>query len=124
MEVRKTSILQQVMVLFAVAVILIGVFTYISLYLISEHSEKEHTEDRANQLSAEIALAIREYPSHKWLITYWHEHADELDIEYDAEFQSGTETDRKYSLLLSHQPMLRVQYATEEEVAKLPAEDQ
>ena len=67
---------------------------------------------------------IFRYPAHEWLLRYWYEHYDELEIEYDAIYTGGTETEEKYALLTDRHPGFQALYASTADVEALPAEDQ
>ncbi len=121
---HRTSLIAQVVILTTIFIFLTGAVTYESQRIISNSNVTADTEQRASQIAAETMLCIREYPSYRWLLSYCHRHAGEMDIEYDAEYGDGTRTEEKYRLLLSHQPMFHLRYASEEEIVALPEEDQ
>ena len=49
---------------------------------------------------------------------------DELDIEYDADYHAGTETEGKAVLFQSRNPAIRLEYASQQQLEKLSEEDQ
>lgn len=118
------SIIAQVAILFMIGTFVIGLFTHYTQHMIVDINVKKHTEDVAKQVAREVKEAIREYSTYKWLLNYWYEHWDELDIEYDADFQKGTLTEDKCILLESHCPGLFIKYASTEEIEALSEEDQ
>ena len=124
MENKGISLIAQVMILTTIFICLTGVITYESQRLISTGNVSVETEQRASQIAAEMTLCIREYPSYRWLLSYCHQNADELDIEYDADYRTGTQTEGKYRLLLQRHPEFHLRYASEEEISMLPEEDQ
>ena len=91
-ERTKGSIIQQVTAFFLLGVLATGLITFVSQHHISDSFVKSQLEDRASNIAEEVKLAIEEYPAYDWLIRYWYEHADSLDIEYDADFSAETET--------------------------------
>ena len=121
---RKTSLLLQVTIVFIVVVLLAGLFTYVTQRLIAEGLVRKQMERTANDTAEEIRLSIREFPAYQWLLTYWYDHAEEMDIEYDADFSSSTETEAKSKLLQEHHPELSLRYATEAEIKALSKEEQ
>ena len=121
---RRTSLITQVIILMAFFAILTGIITYQSQQIISERNVAAQTEERASQIAKEVGLSVREYPAYRWLLSYCHKHAGELDIEYDVEFGSGTRTGKKYRELLSRHPSFAFPYAGSSEIAALPEEDQ
>ena len=91
-ERTKGSIIQQVTAFFLLGVLATGLITFVSQHHISDSFVKSQLEDRASNIAEEVKLAIEEYPAYDWLIRYWYEHSDSLDIEYDADFSAETET--------------------------------
>ena len=124
-EKQRVGILWQVASLFLVGILVIGVLTYFSQRALAYKNVRDQTEDYANDMSRELMRAIKEYPSYHWLIPYWYEHADELDIEYDSVFyDEGSQTEKKSRLLARRHPDLQLRYARPTEIEELPAEDQ
>ena len=120
----KNSIILQVAILFAIGVILTGVLTYGSQHGLSENSVKRQTEALAAEIAEEAILSVREYPAYEWLISYWYEHADELDMEYDVDFGEGTRTEEKCRLLRERYPDLQLEYVEASEIQAMEQEDQ
>ena len=96
---RRFSIILEVAVLFLISVLTIGFLTQASERRRSDSNVVKQTEQRASQIGEEVRMAVEEYPAYKWLLRYWYTHADELEIEYDAGFERGTETEQKCRLL-------------------------
>lgn len=121
---RKISIITQISILAIAGLILVGIATFISQYSVSRKATTESIKTRAADIAAETAATVMDYPAHDWLIRYWYEHADELDIEYDADYHAGTETEGKVVLFQSKHPSIRLEYASQRQLESLPAEDQ
>lgn len=121
---KRTGILKQVIILFACGTLLIGVFTYFTQQVMTDTSVKRQMERIASNIAGDAMNAFQEYPGYRWLVQYWYDHADEMDIEYDVDYGPGTETEKKIQLLRRHQPDLLLDYAQEKELAALPPEDQ
>ena len=121
---KTSSIMVQVAILFAACVLLTGLFTYATQYYSARKYVARETERRAAKTASEVELAVREYPAYRWLLSYWSEHAYDMNIDYDENYRRGTWTAMKVRLLTSHQPDFEPMYATEEEVKALPEEDQ
>ena len=121
---RKKGLIHQVYLVAVFGMITIGIFTYLTQYLLVKSGEKSDIEDQARMAVREAGQTIKEYPAYSWLLSYWAEHADELDIEYDADFAGNTETRKKCELLAEHHPELQLRYCSEDEVAALEEEDQ
>ena len=121
---NKISIITQISILALAGLILVGIATFFSQLNVSNIATTDNIKSRAANIAAETAATVMEYPAHDWLIRYWYEHADELDIEYDADYSAGTATEGKVALLQSRHPELRLEYASEQELEALSEEDQ
>ena len=120
----RVSLLFQIAMLFIVGVILIGVISTIALYGFSTRYVMERLETSGGNTAEDLKGFIYDYPAHDWLLRYWYEHAEDMDIEYDAVYNDGTGTEEKYVLLARSHPEFNLEYATTEEVKALPPEDQ
>ncbi|MBO6040503.1 MAG: SpoIIE family protein phosphatase [Oscillospiraceae bacterium] len=116
--------IMQIALLFLVGVILIGAVSAVALYGFSTRYVREQLESLGNSTAEDLRGFIFRYPAHEWLLRYWYEHYDELEIEYDAIYTGGTETEAKFALLTGRHPELQPEYATTEIVEALPPEDQ
>lgn len=124
MKRLKRGIILEVIILFACGTLMIGVFTYFTQHVLTDASVKGQAEKIASNMADETIAAMKEYPSYRWLIRYWRDHAEELDIEYDVDYSAGTETEKKIELLSERHPDLNLKYAEAEEIEALPPEDQ
>ncbi len=120
---RYFGIIPEVTVFFMVAVLITGVITSLSEYALTRRTVRAQTEKLAGDIAQEVRLSMKEYPAYQWLLRYWYEHAGELDIEYDADFQTGTKTEEKCRVLTQRQPGLSLKYADETALEALPPED-
>ena len=123
------SILYLVALLFLVGISTVGAFTYLTQHRLSEISVNEQIVSIAEEIVYETESCIKQYPAYQWLIDYWYDHCDELDIEYDAEFTPGNKTSQKAQELITRHPELLLEYvdaatleALDEESQKLYAE--
>lgn len=123
-EEKRGSIILQVIMLFTMCVLLTGLLTYATEYFRASQNVKDQIESLAAQTAREVILAAEEYPAHEWLLGYWHDHADELDIEYDADYTAESKTAEKARILAEHNPDLQLRYAETDEIIKMSAEDQ
>ena len=121
---RRFSIILEVAVLFLISVLTIGFLTQASERRRSDSNVVKQTEQRASQIGEEVRMAVEEYPAYKWLLRYWYTHADELEIEYDVEYGSGTETEKKAQLMEERHSGYQLKYLTEAELRLMPKEDQ
>ena len=121
---KPFSIIWQVAILFVLATLLVGSITYFSQHAYFNKYIKDQTAGRAASITKEVDLAVKQYPAYEWLLKYWYEHADELDVEYDTDYRASTETEQKCWLMEIHQPNLQLRYANTSEIEALPEEDQ
>ena len=101
-----------------------GVLTYVFETKLYESSVKKQTELHAEEIAEETKRAVMEYPSYAWLIRYWYEHADTLDVEYDAEFHGRSATARKCGSFQKRYPELQLRYLDPARLEGLPEADQ
>ena len=121
---RHLGIIGQVAALFAVGILIIGLLTSYFQHFRSDTEVQKLTEAQADEVASEVMASVREYPAWEWLLRYWQNHPNEMDIEYDADFSTGTRTLQKCRLLAGHCPDLELRYATAEELSTLSPEDQ
>ena len=121
---KKVSLLYQVAMLFIIGVILIGALSIVALYRFSTRYVMERLETSGYSIAEDLKGFIFDFPAHEWLMRYWYEHYDEMDIDYDAIYTGSTENEEKYALLTARQPDFRLDYAVVEDVEALPPEDQ
>ena len=120
----RIGIIPQIAILFLLGITAIGVITYFSQRELACRNVRKQTLRSAENTAQAVSRSVREYPAHQWLIRYWFEHWDALDIEYDAEFESGTATEEKCRLFLTRHPDILPEYASVSEIEALPEEDQ
>ena len=124
MKKKRFGIIKQMYLLAVAALIVVGLITYFTQYQISIQAEKKEVEKLATRSALEVRYAVEEYSSSEWLLKYWYDHADELELEYDVGFDKGTETQKKEELLRERHPSFQPQYASAREVEAFPEEDQ
>ena len=121
---RKVGIIWQVAIFFAVATIVTGLITLLTERKMFNDNVTAEVENISDNLATEVEYAVMEYPAYKWLVRYWYDNYDKLDIEYDADFSQGTKTEAKLQLFREHHPEIQPKYATEAQIKALSAEDQ
>lgn len=121
---NRFGIIPQVAGLFLIGTLIIGLITFMTQRAMSIAAVTQQTETLAGDIADEVKLCVWEYPAHNWLLRYWYEHGEDMEIEYDADYSKGTETEEKSRILLEHQPSLFLKYTSEEELEALPEEDQ
>ena len=123
-DLFKKRILVQVSIVFVIGVLMIGLVTYFSQQIVSDSSVREQVEERAEETASVVMDMIREYPAYEWLMKYWYEHPDDMDIEYDAVFGTGTETEKKCAILNENYPDIQLEYADMADIMEMSEEDQ
>ena len=121
---KQIGLLRQVAILFLVGVLLIGILSSAVLYVRASRNITEDLSSLSLSISSDLSAYIRQYPSHEWLLEYWYEHADTLDLSYDVDYLNDSATAQKMRLLNEHQLEFEPEYATTDEVEALPPEDQ
>ena len=121
---KKRGISAQLTFLIVIGIIVVGVITYFVQYAISRHQVRIETGERAAETAMEMISTLKEYPAYEWLLSYWNEKADLLDVEYDAGFGHGTVTEKKERLFAERHPDLSIRYLSQKEIEALPDEDQ
>lgn len=118
------GIIFHVIILFLVTVLLTGALTYVCETYLYDNTIKKQMESRAAEIADETKRAVTEYPAHEWLVRYWYDNSEALEIEYDAVFDAQNETAEKCRLFLQRHPDLELKYLTAEQCETLSAEDQ
>ena len=118
------SLITQVAVLFLITVLLTGLLTYALQRIRSDRMVSRQLEGVAAIIAKEATAAIIEYPAYDWLLRYWYEHYEGLDIEYDVDYSEGTRTEEKCLLLNERHPGIQIQYLSTEQLAAMSEEDQ
>ena len=102
---RKGGIFLHVSILFFISILTTGLFTFITEKQLSDRSVKRGMERHAKQISEEVRRSVTEYPAYDWFLSYWYDHAGELEIEYDAEFSRDSITAEKSRLFSARHPV-------------------
>ena len=123
-KIWNMGIIVQVTLLALAGLALIGIITNLSQRRMADTSIKMHGEAIASEMASEVVDSVCEYPAYRWYLRYWYEHSDEMDVVYDEEFVSGTVAEEKFRLFSDRYPDFLIQYAGEEALDALPAEDQ
>ena len=123
-EKKSFRLIPQVMILFAFGILVTGIITFFTQRSLSDSEIRKQTETRASEIAEEAATSVREYPAYKKLLSYWYAHADEMQIEYDAEYGTGTETEAKCKVLSERCPDVQLRYVTERQFGTMTPEDQ
>ena len=68
----RFRLIPQVMLLFALGILVTGIITYFTQRSLSDSAIQEQIEALAQEIAGEAAASIREYPASDWLLTYWY----------------------------------------------------
>ena len=120
----RRGLIAQTYILIIIGVTIIGIFTYVTQYQIAKETVRSRTRERASEAVGAVVSSIKEYPAYDWLLSYWAEHAEELDIEYDASFTDNTVTKEKCELFAEHCPGVQLKYCDRAQLETLDSEDQ
>ena len=101
---QKTGLSKQIYTLVVISIAIMGIVTAVSQYLISGERTRAHTDVVADAAAGEIISSIKEYPAYRWLLSYWAEHADQMEVEYDADLANGSVTEEKVQVLQERHP--------------------
>lgn len=121
---KSLGIIPQVAILFLVGILTTGVLAFVMERRLSNDTVTAQTETWAENIAEDARRSVTEYPAYMSLMSFWHERAGDMDIEYDADFSGGTKTKEKCRILTERHPGLQLRYVTEEQFAALPEEDQ
>ena len=110
--------------LIVVGIIINGTLIFLSESLLAKQSIRSQIETKAREAASDIVSSLQEYPAYRWLLIYWAEHTDDLEIEYDASFAGNTLTREKCELLLERYPGLALRYCDEAQLEAMDPEDQ
>ena len=116
----RISLVWQVALFFVIGVILTACLANITLRRIALNNVKREKESLSAGVLRDVSASIQMYPAYEWLISYWTEHFDELDIEYDTDVK----THEKAKQFCKDNPGFVLTMASEEDVKELSDEDQ
>lgn len=114
----------QIALLFATGLLVIGIITVVWLEKTTSSYITSQTYSRASHIAQDIDNGLESYPACDWLIRYWYDNYDTLDLEYDAPYVADSPTALKVRDLAERVPDFSPEYASEEDVLKLSPEDQ
>ena len=120
----KIGIIPQISILFLLGMLLIGCFAYFSQQIRYDSKVKTEIEKRSTEVAQQVVQAVHEYPAYDWLLKYWYNHADTMDIEYDVTFKKNTATEKKSSYLQKKYPDINLRYASKEDIESMSLKDQ
>lgn len=121
---KKISMLLQIAILFVIGVILVETLLSREMEAFAYADVMSDQRARAETAAEELSGYIDRFPAHDWLLQYWYDHYDTLDVEYDAAYSAETVTAQQYRLLMERNPGFSPEYAGIRDVESLSEEDQ
>ena len=116
----RISLVWQVALFFVIGVVLTACLASITLRYVAVTNVKREKVSLSAGILRDVSTSIQEYPAYEWLIAYWTEHFDELDVEYDTDVI----TRKKAKQLCQDNPGFVPAMASEDDVKALSDEDQ
>ena len=116
----KFSMEGMVLIFSLIATILSGFFSY---FVLKKHEYTAVNQERqklADEITQDIVYTIAKYPCYEWLFTYWYEHRDSMDVQYNETIV----TVEKAKKLTAKHPGMIIEYLEPEELETYPEEDQ
>ena len=110
----------QVAIFFVLCVLVTGIMAYYTLKNEYKSGVKYQKETLAKQISKETENIVKSYPAWEWLLDYWYQNSDTLDVEYD----SGEKTNEKAKDFVYRNRGFILSTASVEDIKKLTPEDQ
>ncbi len=85
----KIGLLIEVAIFFFVSIVLTGHLSHIVLSHIADRSVEVDKEILSEGIAKDVKYSLRQYPCYDWVIAYWIEHMDEMDVEYDKNIDTA-----------------------------------
>ena len=85
---KRNSLLYQVAFLFLTGMIVIGVLGWYTINKLSTAVVENQKEELASAMAKDVRDSLFEYPAWEWLLKYWYDNMDSMDVEYDTEFKT------------------------------------
>ncbi len=107
-EKKSGSLLFQIAILFVVGAALIWGITTYSLHKRTIDTVTYELIVDMRQTALDTESYIRQYPASDWLLEYWYENRENMDIEYDAGYRESTKTKAKCLELMQRNPGFQI----------------
>ena len=121
---KYISMILQLTILFVAGVLMVGTIMAIVQYDKSFDAVNDQLTESASKTARDISSYLNHFPARDWLLKYWYEHYDELDIDYDTRHEIDDTVAEKSRKLVAERPDFLINYATPEELEAMPPEDQ
>ncbi|MBQ6231179.1 MAG: PP2C family protein-serine/threonine phosphatase [Eubacterium sp.] len=115
---QKYSLAGLVLIFSMLATILTGVLSYFILRNSTKKNVLNAKQQLAVEIKEDIVHTIKQFPTYEWLITYWYQNKDTMEVEYyDSEVTLQKARD------FAARTGLATDYVTMEDLAALSEED-
>ena len=115
----KYSLAGFVLIFSLLATVLTAVLSYFILKNNAEKSVTKAKQQLAAQIKEDIVHTVKAFPAHDWLITYWYENRETMEVEY-----YGTEVTQRKAGEFAKKTGLATDYVTLEDIEAMSEEDQ
>ena len=115
----RFSLAGQVLLFSLLAAVLTAILSFFVLRNGAEREVWEEREAQADRLTEDLVSTVKHYPAYEWLLSYWFQHGDTLDVEYtltDSTIEKAKRFSRQY-------PGLTIDYLKTEELEAMPEAD-
>ena len=116
----KIGLLIEVAIFFFVSIVLTGHLSHIVLSHIADRSVEIDKEILSEGIAKDVKYSLRQYACYDWVIAYWIEHMDEMDVEYDKNIDTAV---KEKDFLKNHSDIV-FNTVNDYELNKLSPEDQ
>ena len=116
----KRSLMLQIAIFFLIAIIVTQTISFFLLKKVSDRGVQIEAEVLTEKTTELVENILYGYKGYRWIIKYWLDHIDELELEYDW----SVKTDVKEAEYYRRYPDTWLNRLSEEKLEALPPEDQ
>lgn len=113
---KRISVFTEIIIYFCIATVLIGIVASITVATTTTQSVLNQKEKQAESIFDDLQSFLDQYESIDFLIKYWLDHRDSLDVEYDSNILSS----KKFQDFGKRNSNFSTMMATEEQIRNLP----
>lgn len=117
---RRISVFTEIIVYFFIATIFIGVTASITVATTTTQSVLNQKEQQAESIFDDLEAFLNQYESIDFLLKYWLDHKDTLDVQYDTSII----TSQKFQDFGKRNSNFSTMMATVEQIEQLPDSEQ
>ncbi|MCR4837310.1 MAG: SpoIIE family protein phosphatase, partial [Eubacterium sp.] len=113
-RIPRVSMIVQVAILFLVGLVITGWISYVIMKRQFEETVRNQREIVSVSVLYNVYSDLSRYDAHDWLLKYWWDHRDELDVEYEPNSLFMAQTSKKKALELRRKyPDLTLEHVSE-----------